>query len=291
MVEREVQPERYFMTFAYDESGNLTRIVYPDGGITDYIYDDMERVKAIDGYLGSASKQGIWYDAASRVTKLCYENGVTTLKTYNSLGRLQAIQMPMIIGYTYDPVGNILSMGDQSFTYDYMNRLITASQPGQNYEVSYQYDKSGNRVSQIENQVTTQYTYDELNQLLYVTRGGHYIAYYDYDQRGNMSAKYTEDDWYYYYDWADRLISIVKYDPSIMDGVSVAYYEYAADGSRAAKYESGVTTHYLEINGKILCEVNITIDEENDNTVVIETTRNIYLGNTLVGQHTEKRYM
>lgn len=285
-----MQPERYFMTFAYDESGNLTRIVYPDGGITDYIYDDMERVKAIDGYLGSASKQGIWYDAASRVTKLCYENGVTTLKTYNSLGKLQAIQMPMIIGYTYDPVGNILSMGDQSFTYDYMNRLITASQPGQNYEVSYQYDKSGNRVSQIENQVTTQYAYDELNQLLYVTRGD-YIDYYEYDQRGNLREKYTDYDWYYCYDEADRLIQIDRYDPSIADGFIVAYYEYAADGSRTLKIENGVETHYIEINGKVLYEVIITIDEENDYSVALENTRNIYFGNTLVGQHTEKRYM
>jgi len=33
--------------------------------------------------------------------------------------------------YTYDANGNILAMGAQTFTYDGVNRLVTASHPGQ----------------------------------------------------------------------------------------------------------------------------------------------------------------
>jgi len=114
-----------------------------------------------------------------------YNNGIATDYQYNNRGLLSRIQSSVLdLNYTYDANGNITSLNTETYTYDGLNRLLTASQPAHNYTATYQYDNVGNRISQVENGLTTSYNYNAVNELTSSTG-----TTYTYDQRGNLVQK------------------------------------------------------------------------------------------------------
>ena len=100
------------------------------------------------------------YNASGQMTKVEYGNGDVTTYTYNALNlrltRLSTVDKNGValqdLNYTYDSVGNILSIvdnvntADQTFKYDELNRLVEAANPnpGSYGTKSYTYDKIGN---------------------------------------------------------------------------------------------------------------------------------------------------
>jgi YD repeat-containing protein len=101
--------------------------------------------------------QNAAYNAMGQITALPLGNGVTTNYTYYDLNfRLQSIEVPGLLdlAYTYDDVGNVLSITDarnhdqvQSFRYDSLDRLTHAWTTGGGegaYDRTYTYDEIGN---------------------------------------------------------------------------------------------------------------------------------------------------
>lgn len=144
-ISRTIDGVTYRLDFTYDSAGNLTSVKYPgDTNTLQYVYDELNRLQAIVGYAGAAGTPGFWYDDADRLVKVRYNNGVVTKFQYDNRHRLTAIQSPVLnLHYAFDAVGNVTRAGDQTYSYDGLGRMTSASQPGQKYGVTYSYDGVG----------------------------------------------------------------------------------------------------------------------------------------------------
>ncbi|MDP3487722.1 MAG: hypothetical protein Q8S19_07300, partial [Bacillota bacterium] len=245
-LSRTIDSTPYAMTFGYDAVGNVTSILYPGDTVPlTQTYDELNRLRSVNGFAGSATTQGLWYDAAGKLTRVQYNNGIGTDYHYNNRGLLSRIQSSVLdLNYTYDSNGNVTSINNETYIYDGLNRLLNATQLAHNYTASYQYDNVGNRVSQVENGLTTNYAYNAVNELTSSTG-----TQYTYDVRGNLTAKVKgADAWSYTYDRANRLIEVKK------NSATLGTYAYDANGIRAKKVEDGATTHYLALGHQVMYE-------------------------------------
>ena len=79
----------YTNAYGYDAASNRTSFTAPDGSITAYQYDSLNRLAALSNPLSGQFTFG--YDALSRRTALNRPNGVSTSYTYDSLSRLLSV--------------------------------------------------------------------------------------------------------------------------------------------------------------------------------------------------------
>ena len=76
----------YTDTYTYDAASNRTSLTAPDGSITTYGYDTLNRLNGLAN--SSAGSFGFSYDALSRRTSLTRPNGVNTSYSYDSVSHL-----------------------------------------------------------------------------------------------------------------------------------------------------------------------------------------------------------
>lgn len=106
------------------------------------------------------------------------------------------------------------------------------------------YDKVGNRVKQVKNGVTTNYTYNGLNQL--VTESGEETLEYAYDSNGNqISVTGGSADKYYTYTPSGMLASYTSGGDSQIN-------LYNGNGQRIKKTEGTAVTNYFYQSGSVL---------------------------------------
>ena len=185
------------------------------------------------------------YNAAGAITQINYGNGNVTTYLYNDLNlRLNRIktvndssQTIQDLNYTYDALGNILSIvdnvntADQTFQYDALNRLTQAV--GQQYGTkNYSYNQIGN----ITSKDGLTYTYDGIAGGPHAVTGLSDGTTFTYDDNGNMftmqkGADLTE----YIYDVENRLLEVKE------NSQSQATYAYDGDGGRTRKSPTGTT--------------------------------------------------
>lgn len=209
------QPDSTVISYTYDINGNLTTINSPVGsttygynalraiesvtgpmGTTAYGYDvagNQRQLTAADGTVSDFA-----FDNRQRLTSITHRNsGGTTIGSY---------------AYQLSPVGlrTQVTEADGSvvtYGYDEMNRLISEVRTGSfAYDIAYQYDAVSNRTQMVENGVTTAYTYDNNDRLLTAAN-----LTFSYDDNGNTTrisdgtafADYT-------YDIENRLRSVTE---------------------------------------------------------------------------------
>jgi YD repeat-containing protein len=115
------------------------------------------------------------YDPLNRLTAADYDGGMYFHYTYDAVGN-QLIETTNVltseygyddanrlvtasgVSYVWDDNGNLLSDGVYTYTYDTANRLIGVSWAG--VAASYEYNGFGDRLSEIANSQTTEYTMD-----------------------------------------------------------------------------------------------------------------------------------
>jgi RHS repeat-associated protein len=155
--------------YSYDDAGQLTGAVLPNGVVSTYTHDGADRL-----------------------------TGITHVKGQNTLASA---------AYTLDDVGNrterVDQLGTHSYTYDDLYRLTEVTYPGPS-TTSYTYDPVGNRETLVNGSGTTAYGYDNADQLTSVTPPGQQAIGYTWDDNGNLSERGADT-----YDWnaADRLTS------------------------------------------------------------------------------------
>jgi RHS repeat-associated protein len=151
-------------TYMYDAGGRLDRTELPSSTDinTTYDYDDANRLVGIsnaDGG-GTISSSAYVLDDNGNRTQLTDTEGVTTY-TYDALQRLTSADYPSVsaITYTYDKVGNRLTVSSPSTTYEY------------------------NQVDQLKIIAGSNTTQDKNGNLLTIGSGGNNAFLYDYANR------------------------------------------------------------------------------------------------------------
>ena len=214
-------PQIFTIIRTHDSLDRLTSVTYPEDKIpVTYEYNKQGGIKKVyQGndviYLNEAK-----YNANGQIKEIEYGNRTFTrydydpnnlrlekLGTYTSKTMYDSEQKPDIQGlsYTFDPVGNIKQIKDtvnsntQSFSYDHLNRLTSATGPHYNTQ-TYEYDYIGNMTKK--NDIVMKYGEG--------TAGPHALTSYGntqikYDLNGNMI---TKDDTTYTYDTENRLTQV-----------------------------------------------------------------------------------
>jgi RHS repeat-associated protein len=240
------QPGGAQVAYDYDAAGNRTSLTTP-AGMTTYGYDELDQLTSVVDPQGGETT--LTYDAVGLRTQKSLPNGISVDYGYDELNRLTSIVQHdgtnVLESYEYElgPAGSRLSVTNEDgasvhWSYDDDSRLI-----GEEFrdasgipvtQTSYSYDAVGNRLSETVNGVTTDYTYDELDQLL--SRGS---VQYSYDGRGNLvQVADGVDVTAYTWDALDRL--------STISGAGLAAsYEYDADGRRVQSTVGMEVTNYL----------------------------------------------
>ncbi len=260
--------------YGYDENGNRSKVVYPDGKTKEeYEYYKDNLLKK----LTNTKADGITMDEYS----YNYDGA------HNQTSKTETIN-GIIKGTTY-------------YIYDRLNRLIEIQEPKKETEIvgkntSYTYDATGNRETErtttskeAETKTTlTTYKYNEQNRLMSATEetgdGTKKTTTYTYDGNGNMTRKSMEQTkkidpsnapkarfGIYIEGQADGatknakpiVAGIASYEYNVWNQLSKATtgegtsnYKYNGEGYRTEKTENGKTTRSLYEADKVILETD-----------------------------------
>ncbi len=213
--------------FIYDSLNRLAEASYPEGRREYYTYDkaDNRLTMTTDTLLETYT-----YDSANRLTERSIhdlaENGQT------AYGQPEIPTADRVYQYTYDRQGNTLSDGENTYTYDSLNRLTQINTKAGGIQKN-RYDGEGLRAELEENGRLVRFLFHNGEVVLEeptedaVTR---YIRGYDLISSDSAAAKT------YYHYTSDNLGSITHITDE--DGNICNQYEYDAFGSFAIKEET-----------------------------------------------------
>ena len=235
------------LKFDYDLLGNILTVTYPDAASTeiDYVYNNAGQIEEITDYVDDFD-----YSPIGTTAYIEFANGITTTNTYdpNELYRLTSkittdgVDDLQDISYTFDAVGNITAIADDSdtdagkdaaYVYDDLHRLtsatITNTANSSNYTRTYAYTITGN--INTKSDVGT-YTYGNIHPHAVTSDG---TNTYTYDNNGSLTGDGT---WTYTYDTRNRLTQSA-------DGSSTITYTYDEGRTRMTKSDGVATTTYV----------------------------------------------
>jgi len=227
------------LTYAYDDTGNLTETTYPDGKKSLLTFNDLGRPETLK--FGQGTEPPSLVNSASYgpnkiLAAVSYQNGTSMTSTFLNNGTPNTISLmkdstPLYNAtYGYDGAGNITSITstapapalNSTFGYDSLNRLTSASySTGAVGTYSYDYDTYGNMLTvRHDGNVAFSKTYKPSNQID--------DSAYQYDSRGNLTAKTGS-----FYEWdAQNRLRVIR-DAA---GQCVADYRYDDRGRRIASF-------------------------------------------------------
>lgn len=170
------------LRYAYNKSGRLTALTYPDGSVADYVRDAQGRISQIGLTRPSRARQvvvsNVTYAAFGQATGWTYGNGRQLQRPLDLDYRSQAVHDPAVGGlslsYGYDPVGSITELKNGAgstvlvkYAYDTLGRLTQTMDSATGTPIeSYAYDPTGNRTSLTTAGGTTNYAYPEISHRL-----------------------------------------------------------------------------------------------------------------------------
>ncbi len=246
--------------YFYDLANNLTSLVDPNGHRTQFRYDSRARLTEEIDPLGQRILYK--YDNVGNLITKTDRSGRTRSFEYDDVNRLiketwrnSDGSTANAIQYSYDKVGNLLSIEDWfsklTQTYDELDRVVSVTNQGTPnapiVELDYAYDAVGNVTSMTDVVfgvvgATTNYSYDGLNRLTNVAQSGDGADPKLIDLVYNELGQYSAIDRYsdlerrtldahstFTYDESNRLSSLSH--GSATDPRSFSYYDFLYDAS------------------------------------------------------------
>ena len=245
----------YKTFYEYDDASMRKRMyIRPSAGGTNlydvkYAYDEANRLLSVTDALAAKTASYDYFDIGALKTAT-NPNGITAHRTLDTLNRLDTLQYKKTstavlssLDYTYDVKSNVTQLvrndtgaggASKTFTfgYDNLSRLTSANYG--NETVSYTYDKSGNRLTQVSSiDGTTTYTVaSNSNQLTYrslVPEDTDFATMsYTYDKEGKLTQRSegTDSD-AFTYGFGSQLTQIQK----TRGGTLQQTLSYAYDGN------------------------------------------------------------
>ena len=245
----------YKTFYEYDDASMRKRMyIRPSAGGTslydvNYAYDEANRLLSVKDAPAAKTASYAYFDIGA-LKKTTNPNGITAHRTLDTLNRLDTLQYKKdtttvlsSLDYTYDVKSNVTQLvrndtgagGSSktfSFGYDNLSRLTSANYG--NETVSYTYDKSGNRLTQVSSvDGTTTYTIaansNQLNSRSLVPEDSDFSTMsYTYDAEGKLTQRSegTDSD-AFSYGFGSQLKQIQK----TRAGTVTQTLNYAYDGS------------------------------------------------------------
>ncbi len=234
----------YETQYSYDLLGNLTGITYPDSTTASYVYNNAAQLEEVTNYVDD-----IDYAPTGAISFIEFNNGITTTNTYdeNQLYWLtqkvttDGVDDLQNISYTFDNVGNITNIDDNSdtdaakdaaYVYDDLYRLtsatITNTANTSEYTRTYSYDIIGNITNK-----------SDIGAYSYTGNHPHAVTSansvtYSYDANGSLTGDGT---WIHTYDIRNRLTNSD-------DGSTSVDYQYDEARARTLKTDGTTTNVY-----------------------------------------------
>ncbi|MCI5066766.1 DUF6531 domain-containing protein [bacterium] len=239
-VDTVIGTQRYAQQFTYDGADRPQVLTYPSGAQIGVSYDSDGNVEKIQ-VNGQDVVRDIRYHAFGPVRSWTYGSGLTHELEYDLGYRVTGVRSGGVLDHQFvnDGLGNPTAITDnliagnsQTFQYDPLFRLRSATGPYGTFDVTY--DPVGNRLQTNDNGTITAYTVEPGSNRLQSV-GPETLSY---DQSGNLIG---DNRFSYVYNDADRLVRID--DQST--GSEVASYLYDAKGRRVSKRVGSSTTHYI----------------------------------------------
>jgi RHS repeat-associated protein len=157
----------YRTSWVYDNMDRVVNMTYPTGEVINFTYNTQGQVDSMANLL-----YDINYNAFDKITYKSFGNSVKTNYTYRTdnfrLERISTVNSSggsyMNSSYTYDGVGNIMSIRDstmaynRTFGYDSLDRL-TAANSTTGYQHVYAYNAIGNMVQWNDSGHSVNYSY------------------------------------------------------------------------------------------------------------------------------------
>jgi len=234
-VTLELNGTSYTTTTTYDTDSRPATIKYPNGIILQNVYSPL-------GYLSDVkdanTQQTYWHlntmDAAGHITSFARSNGLVTTKIYDpKSGFLTNITTTpsSSLQVQQDLFGKISSKSKTSEKKNTKNKIILQnSAPIQN--LIYQYDSLGEVLTKTDkdNNVTDNYTYDNLNRLTKDTATNGENRQYSYDPFGNMTFKSDVGTYHYGNNAGPHAVTSVTGS----DGATLETFQYDTTGNQIA---------------------------------------------------------
>lgn len=210
----------------YDVTGQVAKLIQPDGAFITFSYDAAHRLVGITDSLGNTI--GYSLDAAgNRIQEETRDSGGalrhSLARVFDQLGQLETLADAQANGtvFTYDATGKVESVTDalgrtSDNDYDALGRLRRsignlAGAGAERAETQFEYDARDNLVAVIDPKgLSTAYTYDGLGDLVGLQSPDTGATTYAYDNAGNrirqQDARGVES--LYSYDALNRLIGV-----------------------------------------------------------------------------------
>ena len=270
----------YTTSYQYNAINQTSVITYPSSKQVRMNHDTRGRLSGIDklsnGVYQSSYVSAIGYSTAGQVTGMTSGSGVLESYSY-SADRLQMTQqtasksgstkLSLTYGYqaqagasgagtsagdsgqVMSVTGTVNGQGrNQTFTYDDLGRLVTASAWGSSQR-TYSYDRWGNRTGmsdsvtgESQSVIVSQNAGVVTNRISSVTTNNTQLVNYSYDAAGNVINDGAHS---YQYDGENRLASV--------DGGAARYY-YDSSNRRVKRVASGYTTYYIWEGSQVIAE-------------------------------------
>lgn len=272
--------QNYPMSYQYNLAGEMTSETYPSGRVVVTEYDSAGRVAGVKNqatglYWAGATPTDvtnrIQYAAHGAVSVMKLGNGLLEHTNFNSrmqptqigLGTTSVDSSKLRLDYGYGSTsnnGNVLTQRivisssldvTQTYTYDTLNRLSTASE-GISWTQNYDYDRYGNRAvnpssTLIPNASLTPRVLTDFS----TTTNRITLSNFAYDAAGNLKSDPTatpNPPNGMIYDAENRQTSYTK------SGVTTTY-AYDGDGRRVKKIDSNGTTVFVyDVGSQVIAE-------------------------------------
>ena len=244
-----IKPNGTSEYFSYDYAGNIIETVDGNGNKIRYRYNLLNKLSEITDQTGE--KDYFIYDIEGRVRQHTDRRGNEVQYSYNfydSLTEKLERKSGLRESYEYYPDGSIKSAIAEGMRYSYSyyaNGSLKEKSASGKRLLSYEYDLNGNKIKQTDvTGKTTEYIYDELDQLLEIHDGGKCITAFKYNDDGTIKEAVSANGMknLYGYDTDKNLISLsINFNEEIL---AQNRYTYDHNGNRTIKQQLRGTTYY-----------------------------------------------
>jgi RHS repeat-associated protein len=236
--DKTIDSVNYHTEYGYDRQGNQTKIVNPDSSQVIYKYNSAGLVDQVSED-SQTIVQSVDYSPLGQIALMQYSNGAVTTNTYDPT-KLYRLQHKVTL-LPNGAASNTVAKGKTSARISILGASIAAQ------DLTYSYDNVGNVItivdaSSTDTKKTVTYCYDDLYRLTSATTTGapnglDYTQNYSYDAVGNIATVTKSDQGIFSYSYQGNAVTSFANPHAVTSITNAVYqttYQYDKNGNLIA---------------------------------------------------------